>query len=214
MGISNLSNMTSFHFESCLRKVNYRINHAEGQAETSLQVLHACMNIFHFSLTQYVTIAVRRGRREIRNGARKKISTLLNWCTTHVSASWLGREIRGKCGKTCFLQHCSHFPFDSGYSGFWPVKAQAIILTAIYTISRHIKSCEQQISFSASLSSSMMHLVQHAIFCQTLAYLCCCRANDMWNSWLVMKTYIIHHHIVLNVKRQQGSYLLNIDLNI
>lgn len=120
--------MTSFHFESCLRKVNYRINHAEGQAETSLQVLHACMNIFHFWLTQYVTIAVCRGRKEKRNEA-KKISTLLNWCTTHVSASWLGREIRGKCRKTCFLQHCSHFPFDSGYSGFWPVRTEGIILT-------------------------------------------------------------------------------------
>lgn len=80
--------------------------------------------------------------REKRNKKRseKKKSTLLNWWTTHVSASWLGREIRGKCGKTCFLQHCSHFPFDSGYSAFWPVKAQAIILPVIYTISNHVNN--------------------------------------------------------------------------
>lgn len=106
--------MTSFHFESCLRKVNYRINHAEGQAETSLQVLHACMNIFHFWLTQYVTIAVWWGRKEEEG----KKTTLLNWCTTHVSASWLGRKIRGKCRKIYFLLQCSHFPFNSGHSGF------------------------------------------------------------------------------------------------
>lgn len=136
--------MTSFHFESCLRKVNYRINHAEGQAETSLQVLHACMSIFHFWLTQYVTMAVCRGRKEKRNRAREKKSTLLNWCTTHVSASWLGREIRGKCKKTCFLQQCSDFPFNSGYSGFWPVTTERYYTHWQSTISRHIKSCEQQ----------------------------------------------------------------------
>lgn len=58
VGIQNLFNMISFHFRQCLRKLNYRINHTEGQSETSLQVLHACMNIFHLWLTQYVTIAV------------------------------------------------------------------------------------------------------------------------------------------------------------
>lgn len=105
-----------FTFRASLRKVNYGINHVEGQAKTSLQVLNAYMNIFHFWLTQYVTIAVRRGRKEKRNRVKKE-STLLNWCTTHVSASWLGRKIRGRCRKICFLQQCPHFSFNSEYSG-------------------------------------------------------------------------------------------------
>lgn len=68
--------MISFHFKYWLRKLNYRINHTEGQAETSLQVLHACMNIFHFLLAQYVTMAVwqKKGRRKKHEGeAREKI---------------------------------------------------------------------------------------------------------------------------------------------
>lgn len=121
--------MTSFHFWSWRRKVNYRINHAEGQAESSLQALHACMNIFHFWLTQYVTMVVSWGREEERVKQSEKKSTLLNWCTTHVSGSWLGREIRGMCRKTGFLQHCSYFSFDSGYSGRRAVKTEGIILT-------------------------------------------------------------------------------------
>lgn len=133
--------MTSFLFESCLRKVNYRINHAEGQAETSLQVLHACMNIFHFWLTQYVTIAVWWGRKE----EEEKKNTLLNWCTTHVSVSWLGRKIRGKCRKIYFLLQCSHFPFNSGHSVFfWPVKTWDVTLTGNPCSIWDIKSHEQE----------------------------------------------------------------------
>lgn len=152
--------MTSFHFERCLRKVNYRINHAEGQAETSLQVLHACMNIFHFWLTQYVTIAVCSGRKEEWGGWRKKRSekksTLLNWCTTHVSASWLGRQIRGKCRKICFLQQCPHFPFNSGYSGFWPVKTEAVTHTSNLPSISDIKS-NQTTNFKTVFSAPGFH---------------------------------------------------------
>lgn len=130
-----------FTFRASWRKVNYRINHVEGQAKTSLQVLHACMNIFHFWLTQYVTIAVRRGRKgkkEIewkkRIQRKKNGPTLLNWCTTHVSASWLGQKIRGRCRKICFLQHCPHFSFNSEYSGvFWPVRTVGFKLTGSST---------------------------------------------------------------------------------
>lgn len=67
----------------------------------------------------------RRGQKK----KKKKKSTLLNWCTTHVSASWLEREIRGMCRKTGFLQQCSHFPFHSGYSGLWPDSSEGIVLT-------------------------------------------------------------------------------------
>lgn len=158
--------MTSFHFESCLRKVNYGINHAEGQAETSLQVLHACMNIFHFWLTQYVTIALLREKRKKKKQSEKKKSTLLNWCTTHVSASWLGREIRGKCRKIRFLQQCSHFPFNSGYSGFWPVKTEGVPLTGNLHSIEDIKSYEQQTTNGlSSLTFISHHACPNKLFC-------------------------------------------------
>lgn len=81
---------TWYHFISsagCLRKLNYRINHTEGQVETSLQVLHACMNIFHFWLTQYVTtsvwLKVKREKKQDEEKNYKKIHSLklmYNWC--------------------------------------------------------------------------------------------------------------------------------------
>ena len=81
---------TWYHFISsagCLRKLNYRINHTEGQVETSLQVLHACMNIFHFWLTQYVTtsdwLKVKREKKQDEENNDKKIHSLkwmYNWC--------------------------------------------------------------------------------------------------------------------------------------
>ncbi len=91
----------------------------------------ACLHEYLSFLTDPIchNSCLSRERRKKKRSEKKKKSTLLNWCTTHVSASWLGREIRGKCRKTCFLQQCSHFPFNSGYSGFWPVKTEGIILT-------------------------------------------------------------------------------------
>ncbi len=92
--------MISFHFKYWLRKLNYRINHTEGQAETSLQVLHACMNIFHFLLAQYVTMAVwqkRRKRKTWRWRGRKKKSTFRDWCTTDVTTTQLGDKITETC---------------------------------------------------------------------------------------------------------------------
>lgn len=212
--------MTSFHFESCLRKVNYRINHAEGQAETSLQVLHACMNIFHFWLTQYVTIAVCRGRekKKKKRSEKKKKSTLLNWCTTHVSASWLGREIRGKCRKTCFLLQCAHFPFNSGYRGFLTSqKLRLLYSVAISTTSRHINSCEQQTTNSFLSLAFILHdacACKHTVLLWDIS-----TSLLLYGQWYVKQLdgnekYIMHHHVGVNVIGQQGSYLLNIDFNI
>lgn len=96
---------------------------------TSIACLHEYLSFLTDPICHNSCLSRERRKKKRSEKKKKKKSTLLNWCTTHVSASWLGREIRGKCRKTCFLQQCSHFPFNSGYSGFWPVKTEGIILT-------------------------------------------------------------------------------------
>lgn len=84
------------------------------------------------NMSQWLSVEGKKGKKEQN---MKKKSTLLNWCTTHVSASWLGREIRGKCRKICFLQQRSRFPFNSAHSAFWPLKKKRMLhWLAIYTI--------------------------------------------------------------------------------
>lgn len=158
-----------------MRKVNYRINHVEGQAETSFRVLHACMNIFHFWLTQYVTRAVCR---EIETKEKKegKKSTLLNWCTTHVSASWLEREIRRMCRKNMLSATVLTFFLSFTAQSLWTNQSWGYCVewksTQHWGVSNHVNN-KLQTAFSASLSSYVMcvapTLLNISIFLQLLS---------------------------------------------
>lgn len=143
----------------------------------------ACLHEYLSFLTDPICHNSCLSGEERKKKKKKKKKNLLNWCTTHVSASWLGKEIRGPCRKTCFLQHCSHFPFDSGYSGFWPVRIVGIILTHnLHSIVAY------QIMWTANykwLFQTYFYLAWWMPFKRyhrLLAYLCGCKANDMWNS--------------------------------
>lgn len=130
---------------------------------TSIACLHEYLSFLTDPICHNSSV---EGEKKKKKQSEKKKSTLLNWCTTHVSASWLGREIRGKCRKICFLQQCSHFPFNSGYSGFWPVKTEGVPLTGNLHSIEDIKSYEQQTTNGlSSLTFISHHACPNKLFC-------------------------------------------------
>lgn len=194
--------MTSFYFWELPEKSklpNQSCRRSSWDFITSIACLHEYLSFLTDPICHNGFLSGEKWKR--RNGARddekkkKRESTLLNWCTAHVSASWLGREIRGKCRKTCFLQQCSRFPFWFRMKWIWPVEnSRYYISKAISTISNPVNNKWLFILYSKPPF--------HLVLCWALAYLCCCKANDVWNCWLVMKQLWMHH--LVNAVRQPG----------